>query len=58
MRDLLLIIIAMLTLLVLIGSANQPQRQGQRYWQVSLQTLLSAIILASILFGIVVISNR
>jgi hypothetical protein len=57
MRDLLLFIVAMLTLLVLIRSANQP-KQGKHYWQVSLQTLLSAIILASILFGIIAISTR
>jgi len=58
MRDLLLFLVAMLTLLVLIRSANQPKRHGHYYLQVSLQTLLSAIVLASILFGIVAISSR
>jgi hypothetical protein len=57
-RDLLLFILAMSSLVVLVRSANDPAQPSQSCWHFNLQALLSALILASILFGVLATASR
>ena len=57
-RDFLLFLVAIISLLVLIRSANDLSQEKHGFGHFDLRILLSAIILASIVFGVAATSHR